>query len=112
MDEQTLRKRLERFASKPDEALESAEVSAAFLGFSERTLRYHPDAERVYITPSRYNYRVGNIRQIAKDGFRPECWQSLGDAASRVVESRDDIRAAMRRQQRGLNRGREKGGDS
>jgi hypothetical protein len=69
MNEQALRKALERFASKPDDALEKASVSAAFLECSERTLRYHPAAERIYITPTRYNYRVGNIRDIARNGF-------------------------------------------
>jgi hypothetical protein len=83
--EQELRIALERFASKPDEALESAEVAAAVLKCSQRTLRYHPDAERVYITPTRYNYRVGNIRQIAKTGFNRSSWQSVGAAARRVV---------------------------
>jgi hypothetical protein len=84
--EQELRIALERFASKPDDALESAEVSAAVLKCSQRTLRYQPDAERVYITPTRYNYRVGNIRQIAKNGFRRESWQQIGRIARRVVE--------------------------
>src|SRR5262249_53570271 len=69
MNEQALRKALERFGSKPDDALESTKVSAAFLSCSERTLRYHPAAERVYITADRYNFRVGNIREIAKKGF-------------------------------------------
>jgi hypothetical protein len=68
MTEQELRTALERFASKSDDALECAEVSAAVLCCSQRTLRYHPRAERIYITPRRYNYRVGNIRQIAREG--------------------------------------------
>jgi hypothetical protein len=70
MNEQKLRKALERFASKPDEALETTKVCAAYLGCSERLLRYHPAAKRVYITPDRYNYQVGNIRQIAREGVR------------------------------------------
>jgi hypothetical protein len=68
MTEQELRTALERFASKPDDALECAEVSAAALGISQRTLRYHPKIPRVYITPTRYNFRVGVIRKIARDG--------------------------------------------
>jgi hypothetical protein len=66
MNEEKLRKALERFASKPDDALESAKVSAAYLDCSERMLRYLPAAKRIYLTPSRYNYRVGNIREIAR----------------------------------------------
>jgi hypothetical protein len=68
MTEQELRTALERFASKSDDALECAEVGAAFLGCSQRTLRYHPAAKRIYVTPRRYNYAVGNIRQIARGG--------------------------------------------
>jgi hypothetical protein len=68
MTEQELRMALERFASKPDDALENAEVSAAFLHISQRTLRYHAKIPRVYITPSRYNYRVGVLRKIAREG--------------------------------------------
>ena len=105
MDERKLREALERFASKPDGALESAEVCAAYLKCSQRTLRYHPDAKRVYVTPTRYNYQVGNIREIAKNGFRRESWQSLGDAVQRVVESCGaDIRDHNIKMQRELNR--------
>jgi hypothetical protein len=68
MTEQELRTALERFASKSDDALECAEVAAAVLCCSERTLRYHSKAQRIYITPTRYNFRVGNIRQIAREG--------------------------------------------
>jgi hypothetical protein len=68
MTEQELRTALERFASKPDDALECAEVAAAVLACSQRTLRYHSRAKRIYVTPRRYNYRVGNIRQIAREG--------------------------------------------
>ena len=108
MDERKLREALERFPSKPDEALESAEVSAAVLKCSQRTLRYHPDAERIYITPTRYNYRVGNIREIAKNGFNRSSWQSVGDAAQRVVESCGaDVRDTQRRMQAELDKRRE-----
>jgi hypothetical protein len=68
MREEQLRRALERLASKPDDALENAAVGAAFLDISERTLRYHPKAKRVYVTPTRYNYRVGNLREIARGG--------------------------------------------
>jgi hypothetical protein len=66
VNEEKLRKALERFASKPDDALESARVSAAHLDCSERFLRYHPAAKRIYLSDNRYNYRVGNIREIAR----------------------------------------------
>jgi len=118
MNEQALRKALERFGSKPDDALESTKVSAAFLSCSERTLRYHPAAERVYITADRYNYRVGNIREIARNGFKGatvpkaerresggESWKKLGDVATRVAESCGaDIRDHSIKMQRELNR--------
>jgi hypothetical protein len=72
MDEQKLRKALERFAHKPDEALESAAVAAAYLGYSERTLRYDPRAKRIYLGLNRYNYQVGNIREMARGLPRQE----------------------------------------
>jgi hypothetical protein len=107
MDEKKLRERLQRFAFKPDEALEEASVSAAYLGCSERKLRYDPRAKRVYIGPSRYNYQVGNIRQIARDGFRNESWRRLGDVAQGVVESCGaDIRDHNIKMQHELNRRR------
>jgi hypothetical protein len=65
-----LKDALERLASKPDTALENSKVGAAFLNCSERTLRYHPAAERIYVTPRTYRYTVGNLRQIAKRGVR------------------------------------------
>jgi hypothetical protein len=65
MSEQEIKSGLERLASKPDDALECAAIGAAFLSCSERTLRYHPDAKRIYVTPTRYNYQVGNLRRIA-----------------------------------------------
>lgn len=66
MNEQKLRNALERFRHKPDDALEEAAVGAAYIGCSERTLRYHPKAKRIYIGPNRYNFTVGNIREIAR----------------------------------------------
>jgi len=66
MTKSELKDALELFASKPDDALESTEVGAAFLGCCQRTVRYHPKLERVYITPRKYNFRVGNLRAVAK----------------------------------------------
>jgi hypothetical protein len=66
MREQELRRALEWLNSKPDDSLVSAKLGAIFLECSERTLRYHPLAKRVYITPTRYNYQLGNLRQIAR----------------------------------------------
>jgi hypothetical protein len=68
MTEQELCRALERLNSKPNDALVSAKLGAIFLECSERTLRYHPLARRIYITPTRYNYQLGNLRQIARSG--------------------------------------------
>ena len=45
MTKSELKDALELFASKPDDALESTEVGAAFLGCCQRTVRYHPKLE-------------------------------------------------------------------
>ena len=66
MTNQELKDALELFASKPDDALETTEVTAAILGSCQRTVRYHPKLERIYVTPRKYNFRVGNIRAVAK----------------------------------------------
>jgi hypothetical protein len=68
MTDEELSDALKRFASKPDDALEDAKIGAAYLDCSERTLRYHPNAKRIYVTPRTYRYTVGNLRQIAKGG--------------------------------------------
>jgi len=39
-------------------------VTAAVTGLSERTIRYDPRFERVYLTKSRYGNRVGNVRKV------------------------------------------------
>jgi hypothetical protein len=85
MKEHKLRNALERFKHKPDEALETIAVGAAYIGCAERTLRYDPRAKRVYIGPNRYNLTAGNIRAIASGNL--ENWQPIGAAAQRIVES-------------------------
>jgi hypothetical protein len=72
MREQKLRNALERFKHKPDDALETLAVGAAYIGCSERMLRCDPRAKRVYIGPKRYNLTAGNIREIARGGARPD----------------------------------------
>ena len=107
MREQKLRNALERFKHKPDDALETLAVGAAYIGCSERKLRYDPRAKRVYIGPNRYSLTVGNIKEIAR-GVAPEVpdsWERLGDAAQRVVESCGaDVRDHQIRMQAELNR--------
>jgi hypothetical protein len=55
---------LKRWPSLPDEAVVNCKVTAAVTGLSERTIRYDPRFERVYLTPNRYGNRVGNIRKV------------------------------------------------
>jgi hypothetical protein len=55
---------LKRWPSLPDEAVVHCKVTAAVTGLSERTIRYDPRFERVYLTKSRYGNRVGNIRKV------------------------------------------------
>jgi hypothetical protein len=55
---------LGRFDSLPDSAVVHCKVSAALTGLSERTIRYDPRFERVYLTKTRYGNRVGQIRKV------------------------------------------------
>jgi hypothetical protein len=55
---------LKRWPSLPDEAVVNCKVTAAVTGLSERTIRYDPRFERVYLTKTRYGNRVGNVRKV------------------------------------------------
>ena len=55
---------LKRWPSLPDEAIVNCKVTAAITGLSERTIRYDPRFERVYLTKSRYGNRVGDVRKV------------------------------------------------
>jgi hypothetical protein len=91
---------LKRWPSLPDDAVVHTKVVAAVTGLSERTIRYDSRFERVYLTPNRYGFRVGSVKNILSGG-----WQPIGAAAQRVVESCGgaDIRDTNIRLQRELN---------
>jgi hypothetical protein len=72
---------LKRWPSLPDEAVVHTKVVAAVTGLSERTIRYDPRFERVYLTPNRYGFRVGSVKKILSGD-----WQKFWDIAERVVE--------------------------
>jgi hypothetical protein len=92
---------LRRWPSLPNEAIVHTKVVAAVTGLSERTIRYDPRLARVYLTPSRYGYRVGNVKEI----LTGETWRKLGDVAQGVVESCGaDIRTHNIKMQAELNR--------
>ena len=92
---------LKRWPSLPDEAVVHVKVAAAVTGLSERTVRYDPRFQRVYLTENRYGIRVGDIRKV----LAGENWRELGDVAERVVESCGaDIRDHQRKMQAELNR--------
>jgi hypothetical protein len=55
---------LKRWSSLPDEAVVNSKLTAAITGLSERTVRYDPRFERVYLTKTRYGQRVGDIRKM------------------------------------------------
>jgi hypothetical protein len=55
---------LKRWPSLPDEAVVHTKVVSAVTGLSERTVRYDPRFERVYLTDNRYGFRVGVVRKI------------------------------------------------
>jgi hypothetical protein len=57
---------IKHWDSLPDDAVVSTKITALVLGCAERTVRDHPDLERVAISVGRYGYRVGNVRKIAR----------------------------------------------
>jgi hypothetical protein len=59
---------IKHWDSLPDDAVVSPKITGLVLGCAERTVRYHPDLTRVYISRGRYGFRAGNIRQIVHKG--------------------------------------------
>jgi len=55
---------LKRFPHLPDEAVVPSKITSAVTSLSERTVRYDPRFERIYLTATRYGHRVGNIRKV------------------------------------------------
>jgi hypothetical protein len=91
---------LSRYDALPPSAVLSAKATAAILGMSERSIRYHPNLPRVQLAAGRYGFRKSDIEKLSRDGWRP-----IGDAIQRVVESCGaDIRDTQRRMQAELNR--------
>jgi hypothetical protein len=92
---------LKRWPSLPDEAIAHSKLVAAVTGLSERTIRYDTRLKRIYLTPTRYGFRVGDVKEfLAGDN-----WQPIGAAAQRVVESCGaDIRDHNIRMQAELDR--------
>jgi hypothetical protein len=64
-----LREILERFDALPDDAIVPSKITAIILGLSERTIRYHPHLRRVQLSVGRYGQRVGDIRQLVREGM-------------------------------------------
>jgi hypothetical protein len=62
--EENLRKALERFAHLPNEAIVPTKVSSAVTGLSERSIRYHDELPRVYLSAKRYGQRVSDLRRL------------------------------------------------
>ena len=60
---------IKHWDSLPDDAVVSTKITALVLGCAERTVRYHPNLERVPISRGRYGYRCGNVRKIARGEF-------------------------------------------
>jgi hypothetical protein len=61
-----LREILERFDALPDDAALPTKATAAILGTSERTVRYHPQLTRVVVSRGRYGQRVGDVRKLLR----------------------------------------------
>lgn len=91
---------LKRYDALPPSAVVSSKATAAILGMSERSVRYHPQLPRVQVARGRYGFRKSDIEKLSRDG-----WQPLDRAAARVIESGSaDIRDHNIKMQRELNR--------
>jgi hypothetical protein len=53
----------------PDDAVVQTKVTALVLGLSEKTVRYHPQLERVQVSEGRYGQRVGSIRRLVRNSI-------------------------------------------
>jgi hypothetical protein len=67
-----LRELLERFDSLPDDAIAPTKLTATVTGLSERTVRYHPQLKRHWVSPDRYGQRVGDVRKLLREGLPAE----------------------------------------
>jgi hypothetical protein len=59
---------LQSFDAQPDDAVLSTKATARITGLSERTVRYHPQLPRHYVSADRYGQRVGDVRKLLRDG--------------------------------------------
>jgi hypothetical protein len=59
---------LRSFDAQPDDAVLSTKATARITGLSERTVRYHPQLPRHYVSADRYGQRVGDVRKLLRDG--------------------------------------------
>jgi hypothetical protein len=84
MSSDAIRETLERFDALPDDAVSPTKITAVVTGLSERTVRYHPRLPRHYVSSDRYGQRVGDVRKLLREGFRP-----LSEAAQRIADRLD-----------------------
>jgi hypothetical protein len=70
--EERFREKLRRFDDLSDNAVVSPKYAAALLDMSERTIRYHEQLKRVYLSKARYGFSCGNVRQLLR-GEVPSC---------------------------------------
>jgi hypothetical protein len=59
---------IKRFDDLPENAVVQTKITALVLGLSERTIRYHPKLPRIALSQVRYGQRVGDIRQLVRQG--------------------------------------------
>jgi hypothetical protein len=63
-----LKNALSVFDAQPDDAVIPTDVTAAVTGLSTRTIRYHPQLRRHYVSADRYGFRAGDIRRLLREG--------------------------------------------
>jgi hypothetical protein len=68
MTEIQIKKYLERFDQLSDDAVAPTKIASIILGLSDRSVRYHPNLQRIYVSKSRYGFRIGDIRKLAREG--------------------------------------------
>ena len=59
---------VENFDRLPDSAVVRTKVTQILTGLSGKTLRYHPDLPRHYLSKTHYGQRVADVRRFLSRG--------------------------------------------
>jgi hypothetical protein len=54
----------------PNDAIISVKTAAFILNLNERTVRYHPHLQRVWLSKARYGFRRADVCRLLRGGFK------------------------------------------